>query len=186
MKTTAASPGFWAIWHMRRLGRLLGVTGIATCLLLTGCALAVFVGLWPLRDDLALVQARLAEAARTPRKPVLQAVPNGNDALREFQAKLPLLTTAPDTLADVQRVAKESGLAIDQAEFRLVRQPGQSIARYEMAFQVNEAYPKVKGFVARLLATVPHVAVEHLAFRRQKVNDAKAETQVRLVAFFRG
>lgn len=124
-------------------------------------------------------------ASPSARPGVAGPLPRGKADSNGFYERLPVSRAVPESIAAMHRIAQESGLAVEGAEFVQSRPAGSRLIRYDVSLVVNESYPKVKKFSARLLSELPHFGVEQLSFQRQRVGDAKAETQIRLVAYFR-
>jgi len=174
-----------ARWYAQRALRRLGVTGVIALGLVVFCVMVYASWIRPSGEELARVRRQLAGVEAQARSGPAARVLMPEEQLRRFEAKLPPKSGIPDAIGSVARIAQAAGVSVEQVDYRPYSEAGQAVMRYEMNFQVTDAYPKIKEFVGKLLAEMPYLAVESLALQRQKVGDPKVEAQIRLSLFFR-
>ena len=87
-------------------------------------------------------------------------------------------------LERVYAVARESGLAIQQGEYRLESR-GSGLLSYRLTFPVRGTYGQIRQFVGTTLKDLPIASIDALRFERRRVGDTQLEGQVRLSIYFR-
>ncbi len=179
-----ASPAVRAGWIARRavLGlRWPGLLGLAMIA-------AAFVVAFGVSAPMLERQRALEDEART-----LSARSGGADAgaraqtpssqLSTFYAFFPTSSGLPDLLSRIQRAARDNGLTLARGEYRLVRDPGFALSRYQITYPVQGSYAQVRGFVNDVLDSVPAAALEEMTLKREDVGEPLLEARVRFSLF---
>ncbi|CAN7327771.1 hypothetical protein LJR039_001688 [Pseudorhodoferax sp. LjRoot39] len=148
--------------------------------LLLALAAAAEVGLVaPLRAEQAALAAVVPPA---PRADAAQAAPAAQ--LAQFQAAFPPLEALAEALAALDGAAREAGVPLRAAEYRLEqRADDPRLARYRIALRTTGDYAQVRGFLGRLLERNTFVALDDVQFRRAA--DATLEADLRLSLYLR-
>jgi hypothetical protein len=150
-----------------------GAIGIG---LLVAAALVQFTVLQPLRDRIDA----LARETSLHGAPVASDDRHGQ--LERFYRHLSA-EKLPERLAALHAAAKAEGLVLQQGEYRLVRERGGRLKRYQVTLPVQGPYPAVRRFIAKALDEIPVAALEHVLFERKRIGDGVVEAQVRFTIF---
>ena len=125
----------------------------------------------------ALINLKAASDAR-PR-----SVP---DQISGFYASLPDAgKKQSEALAQLARIAQETGVTYAQGSYQLTRVDGTRMVRYEINLPVVGGYAQVRAFLARTLNDMPYVALTQVGFERPKIADARIEARVKLVLYLK-
>jgi hypothetical protein len=174
-------------WYAHRAVERGGLPAVLAFVLALGGVVGWFAWAQPLADqvvrlqqDNAQLHQRLAQAAKQPRAaaPVSEA-----QRLSEFVATFPSDKGIPTTFALLHGMAARHGLSLAQAEFRLVAQANEPLARYSMLLPVKADYPNLRAFVNELLREVPSIALEEVNLRRDDLKTELIDARLRLVMF---
>ena len=105
------------------------------------------------------------------------------DKLTAFYGFFPPADHLPDLLEKIYGVAAKQGLALEQGEYRAVRDNLGRLTHYQIILPVKGSYPQIRKFVAAALADVPTVSLDSIQFERQKVGDTVVDAKVKLVLY---
>ena len=167
----------------RRVFEQLGAAGIVSLGLLLFCAFFFTNSVQPLERELE--ERREAAERLRSRAPVqIASAPDKADEVRRFYGLFPPVAKLPDELERIYRVARDSGLQIQQGEYRLESR-GAPLLSYRVNFPIRGTYAQIRRFVGTTLKDVPIASVDALRFERKRVADAQLEGQVRLTIHFR-
>lgn len=126
------------------------------------------------RDHAGLQQAAMEAARKAPA-----------GQLEAFDARFPAEQTAPDTLELILATAEKNGLTPKQAEYRVIRNnPGQLLS-YQLTVPLKGSYPRVLAFVSAVLPKVQNLALENMAFQRQKIGDEQVDATLMFTLYLR-
>jgi hypothetical protein len=164
----------------RRLERSLGRTGVVGAGLLVAGIAFWLGGVQPMRASVdrlhaVLAQAERAAPARAPRRP--------EDALASFYGYFVSREEAFAALSAIYTAADAEGLSLDTGEYRLSRDRGARLLRYQIVLPVKGSYPKIRQFVARALNEAPGIALEDLSLRRENAQSNVVEARVQLALY---
>jgi hypothetical protein len=158
------------------------VLAIAGALLLVAAAVAELAWVAPLRAE----QAALRMAA----PPMPRGAPEAPRAmaaqLAQFHAAFPPLDRLADVLAGMDAAAREAGVPLRSAEYRLEQRAGAEagrLARYRIALRTAGDYARIRAFLGQLLERQASVALDDVQFRRTA--DASLEADIRLSLYLR-
>lgn len=184
MSGSAALSRMQLAWRIRRALAGLRWPGLLGLILLAA-AIALALGVsGPMLDRLrALEDEARVLGTRTGAAGISAQARAPRSQLGDFLAFFPPASSLSDMLARVQRAARDNGLTLPRGEYRLVREPGFSLARYQMVYPVQGSYAQVRGFVNDVLDTVPAAALEEMALERENVADTTLEARVRFTLF---
>lgn len=163
-----------------RLG-LPGVLGIA---LLAFAAALQFGTIGPAserKEALERQQAGLERAHVRSGEPVRTP----EEELSAFYAMLPEQAAIPGFSERVYALGMALGVPLRQGSYRYVVDEGAGYARYEVTYQTQAAYYRVRLFLRDLMREMPALALDDIAFQRQQANAPAAETTLKLVLFVR-
>ncbi len=106
--------------------------------------------------------------------------------LARFHEAFPMLDTLAEALAGMDETAREAGVPLRSAEYRLEERAGDDpgrLARYRIALRTAGSYAQIRAFLGRLLERQSFVALDDVQFRRAA--DASLEADVRLSLYLR-
>jgi hypothetical protein len=166
---------------MRRFVDSLGLAGVAAIGVLLFCATFYFSTLRPAQQQLA---ARHSAAAGASARAMAQPVAHTVDPLSELHSRFPPLDSLTGQVERLHRIARSTGLQLQQAEYRLEAPPAGLIA-YRISLPVRGEYKALRTFMGAVLKEMPVAAVDRLRFERKKPGDAQLEAQIQLTLFFR-
>jgi len=155
----------------------LGIAGVLAIGVLLFCATFYFSTLVPAQRDLAERRSAAAGASR----PVIAV--QGNE-LMQLHERFPPLESLTAQVERLHRIGRNSGLQLQQADYRLEVPPAGLVA-YRVSLPVRGEYKALRTFVGAVLKEMPVAAVERVRFERKKPGDAQLEAQIQLTLFFR-
>ena len=169
-----------------RFLRSLGIAGVLGIGVLLACAGFWASALQPINAELA---ARRVAAERLQSRTLYQPASAGRDERREAElARFFALFPAPEDLADevsrIHRLARGSGLELDQGEYRLERRTG-GLWAYRVSLPVRGTYPQLRAFMGSILREVPVASLESVRFERRRAAEAQLDAQLRLTVHVR-
>lgn len=174
--------------HLRReVGRLgkAGVVGIGLLVFAT----AFYVS--AVRPGDASLDELRAEARSREGRMRANADRGGRDLtpveqLATFYAYFPAVGSAPEWLKRIYAAAETRGVVLQSGEYRLSRNAGERLARYEITLPLKGSYAQIRGFVADVLAAVPAAVLEEVNLRREGVETARLDARVRFTLYLGG
>ena len=169
---------------LEKLG-MLGTVGIG---LFVFSLMYVFGAVLPQREALAELQAQETKFAN--RLPLTPAAADGvaeanSDELTRFYSLFPEVAQLPLRLQQIYAVAQRRAVTLEEGEYKLVRERGTRLARYQIVFPIRGSYAEVRAFVADVLQTMPVLALDDLTLRREGITDEVLEARVRFTLFLR-
>jgi hypothetical protein len=166
----------------RLIERRLGPAGAVGLALLAGCLAFYWSGVRPAAAEVAALRAELERAAqaaaRSPR-PEAASV----QALARFYGRFSAPAEVLGALDAVFSAAARERVALDTGEYRVTRERGARLHRYQIVFPVKGSYRAVRRFVARALNNVPGLALDDLALRRESIGSPVVEARVQLTLY---
>lgn len=166
---------------MRSLADRLGVAGVLGIGVLLFCATFYFSALRPAQDELA---ARQSATAGTSAIPVAQPLTRAADPLSELHSRFPAMAALPSQVERLHRIARSSGLQLQQGEYRLEVPPAGLVA-YRVSLPARGEYRALRAFMGAVLREMPVAAIDRVRFERKKPGDAQLEAHIQLTLFFR-
>jgi len=174
------------IWARRRWLTLFGWPGILGAGVLVLC-LAIYISvvqpaqvrLNEARENAISVQERVKRAASGFSHGELTAA----DQLVEFYRIFPDEKNLLPWLEKVFALAQSQGIRLDQGEYKVTRDKVGRLVRFEMTLPVKSTYPQIRKYLDILHREIPIMAMEHLQFERQKVNDSEVEAKIKLALY---
>jgi hypothetical protein len=164
---------------VRRMADRLGIAGVLGIGVLLFCATFYFSTLAPAQHELAGRRSAAAGASIAVRP-----VTYSPDPLGELHSRFPKLDTLTAQVERLHRIGRNSGLQLQQADYRLEVPPAGLVA-YRVSLPVRGEYKALRTFLGAVLKEMPVAAVERVRFERKKPGDAQLEAQIQLTLFFR-
>jgi len=166
-----------------RLTERLGWPGVV------GLGLVAFAGglyLSAVQPGQARLQQLRAEISRLEDRsaPAVSDAPaTRRDRLDAFYGFFPPAGHTAEPLGRIFAVASKQGLALEQGEYRLLRQSAAGLDQFQLTFPLKGTYPQVRRFVAAARAAVPNLSLDSIQFERGKVGDTVVNAKVTFVMY---
>ncbi|MGH8685457.1 MAG: hypothetical protein ACREUM_08935 [Nitrosospira sp.] len=104
---------------------------------------------------------------------------HGDQGLQAFYAFFPNIDSSPFWIKELVQVAATTNVEISGSEYRMVRDKGWKLARYEMLLPVRGRYSQVRAFIADALRVVPALALVDVAIKREGVESELLEASLK-------
>lgn len=170
------------LWRVRALARTVGWAGMGTLGLLGAGLLAQLLLLFPLHTKVDAMRTEIAEQAASAlpvkAKPVVEV-----DRLTDFFRGFPQGDLAPDVIGKIYGAAESRGLVLERGEYHMVSVSKEKLVRYEIVLPVRGAYLPIRQFVAQALSEVPTLALDSIAFTREKIDEPVVDAELHLTLF---
>lgn len=173
-------------WNAARGLREVGLPGWVALVLLVGSAVVAVGGVAPLHAeadrlgaDSALLEQRLAAQAQSPAVRVVTP----QQQLAEFVRRFPNEQGMAPALARLQALARQRGVALDQAEFKFVSDAAEPLARYVITLPIKADYRALRRTTRDALRELPGLAMEEVNLRRSDPGSPLLDAQLRFVLF---
>lgn len=175
-------------WRLKAAMAYLGWPGTLGLGLLVLGLVAYLALLLPAKDRLANMQMQVSELrAQFAKKQALQSAMSApEDTLPHFYQFFPAHVATPDMLEKLYAAAADSGIALEQGEYRPETGKGEKLDRYQITLPVTGSYPQIRKFIGRLLSDLPAVSLDGVSFQRQKIGDPQVESQIKLTLYLGG
>jgi hypothetical protein len=150
-------------------------------------ALALALGLWG-APALRAQTAALAAAAAAPVAAPSPAVAAGSDAaarVAALHARLPEAAFALEAVQHLHQSAATHGVVLAAGEYRLVREPGAGVQRYQITLPADAPYPALRRWLAEVLEAHPTIALDELTLARGDVAQPQVRARVRWSLYLR-
>jgi hypothetical protein len=151
---------------------------VLTGMVLATMGLAFVLMSHHLRTEHKLLQQRNTASERTTPKPI-------PDSLRAIPAILPSTVTYTTDLARIFDIAKDQGIAMGSGDYRDADRVSIPVDIRLVDLRFEESYTKLKEFVATVLNTMPHVAVEDLRIERKDNLATRHRVTLKLALVYR-
>lgn len=175
----------WLVYAMRHMGAA-GRFGVVLAM----AGLFFYIFAWaPLATRstaLAREAATLSERLRAAGDMTVEAVEAreaAEDPLTRFYRLFPRTLVAVTSLAKIYAHARARGLELERGEYRLVDDGAGRLIAYQADLPIKGSYVQIRQFLAAILADLPFVALEEVAFERRRISDASIEAKVRLTLY---
>lgn len=170
------------IWQLDRTRRQLGIYGVCgAAMLAISFVLALFSVLPAWLEVRALDQS--LQTGRQQSK-ALQS-PGGQPASSLTIQQMPASTDMSAQMRRVHELADQRGLGIGRAEYRLSPMADSALMQYEMLFSLSADYPRLRQYLADILAQLPNAALQEIEMTRPDVNAGEITAKVVLAFYYR-
>lgn len=172
-------------WAIQASLDFLGLPGVASLGLLAFCLVAYLSALLPAQQRLTetLAQASNLRTQMAKSRATQMATPAPEVQLSSFYQSFPAHAATPDLLEKLYAAAADSGIALEQGDYRLISRRGDKLARYQITLPVKGTYPQIRKFISHLLADLPAASLDGVSFLRQKIGDTQVESQLKLTLY---
>ncbi|MDN5751904.1 MAG: hypothetical protein L0H15_01305 [Nitrosospira sp.] len=165
-------------WQTARLGAA-GKIGFGLCVF---SAVFFFVAVSPRYAESSILMAKAEEMKAHPQEKTARAPGvkiQGDEALQAFYAFFPHIDSSPFWIRELVQAAAATGVEINGSDYRMVREKGWKLARYEMILPVRGKYPQVRAFIADALRVVPAMALVDIGIKREGVESEWLEASLK-------
>lgn len=171
--------------HLNQLREQLGVPGITGVVLLALASAFLTLTINPLERETVFMHSRLdAVNSKSASKNRSYNLGNRQKELAQFFASLPNEKDVTDVLASIYASASATGVVFKQAEYKPEAQDNSHMS-YGLTFPVQGEYVRIRLFVANILANNPAIALDHISFQRERINDTNVKAEIRFTLFLR-
>lgn len=152
-------------------------------LLAAACGLVMLVMAW--HYDRETTRMRLDEARN------LAAEPGSPTGMRQFARATEATFSIPDDgshiddLGRLFKLAKAKGVQIGTVEYRQEQNASLQILVRTLDIRIHEDYPKLKSFVADLLAAIPHASLQEIRVERKDAATPQGQILLKLAFVYR-
>lgn len=174
----------FVIWRLRRIAQAFGWPAMLALSLLVFEAGFYWSAISPVLDQRGRLSGEvsaLSQASQARRQ--IEPIADPRADLTRFYAALAQAGDVTDLLRRLYRVAQESGLAFNQAQYRAVPDPESRIIGYQILLPATGTYPDVRRFLVQAGAQISGLAVDSVSFQRKQISDARIEAQIKLTLF---
>lgn len=168
-----------ALHHLLRLGV---PGGVGLLLLAAAVAWAALVHepdsqrVASLQNKLARIEAQLAEPeTEAPASPV--------EKLQSFYKAIPDQQKIPERLGELFKLAGGQSLALDIGDYTLVHEASGRLDRFQITLPVKGSYPKLCQFIFDAIEATPGLALESLAFKRERIGEGEVDARLTFLLF---
>lgn len=130
-----------------------------------------------LRAEQSALHKRLAE--RPERQEAVSA------RLAAFYTGLPTAAGSVRAIEVIHRAAAANGVKLVHGEYRLAREGGAPLLRYQITLPARSSYPRLRAWLAEVMNAAPTAALDGISFRRDDAGSESVEARVRLTLFLR-
>jgi hypothetical protein len=166
----------------RTLERSLGPAGVVGLALLAGCIAFYWGGVRPVAGEVAALRTELERVTSDARRETPRQA-DSHEALARFYGRFAAPAEVLGALDAVFNAAAREQLALDAGEYRVTREQGARLQRYQIVLPVKGSYRSVRRFVVRALNNVPGLALDDLALRRESTTSTSVEARVQLTLY---
>lgn len=172
-------------WHFLHVWRSIGVPGWAGAAIALACVAVWWGASAPLVDEIRRLDvATAALERRSQERPTpVAAAATPEQQLQTFSQRFPDEKGIAPALARLHALARQRGVAIEQAEFRYASEASEPLARYTIVLPVKADYRALRRFIGDVLREMPGLALEEVNLRRSEAKSPLLESQLRLVMF---
>lgn len=104
--------------------------------------------------------------------------------LTTFYDYFPAEQSLPDWLEKIHAIAKDNDLLLKQGDYRITRDKGGKLLRYQAKLPLNGSYLNIRKFISSLLVEIPTASLDNVKFERQKIGDSAIEATIELTLYF--
>lgn len=173
-------------WEAKKWADCLGVPGLAG-LGLIALTLAVFLGII-LPAEFKLLSSVNAIADLQSRhnmalaNPAHHALPM-ESGLTAFYKSLPSERNATQQMRRIYQIAGNQSLQLSQGEYKFTREKDAHLGSYQITLPVKGSYVQVRKFIAKVMNTMPMVALDGVTFKRETIGGAEVEAKIQFTIF---
>ncbi len=173
-------------WQLRRAARSPLAPAFLALVLLAYDAGFYLARLEPARARTSALTQEVAQRradASANRQAAAAPGENPQAELARFYSMLAPAHSVQDVLDRLHKAAADSGLAVQQAEYRPASEPGGRLLRHEIVLPLRGRYPEIRRFLSQVTREMPALALDSVSIHRANIAAETGEAQVRLTLF---
>lgn len=105
--------------------------------------------------------------------------------LDALYASLPVASGTLAAVKTIHQAAAANGVNLAHGEYRLTRDTGTPLVRYQITLPARASYPQLRAWLAEMMNALPSTALDEINFRRDDVGSPSVESRMRLTLFLR-
>jgi hypothetical protein len=171
-----------ALYRLRWQTAWLGTPGKTGFGLLVFSAVFFIAAVLPRHVETSALMHKAQEVKVNPQEKITVAAGRkiqGDQGLQAFYAFFPNIDSSPFWIREMVQAAATSDVEISGSDYRMVRDKGWRLARYEMMLPVRGRYSQVRAFIAAALHIVPPMALVEVVIKREGVESELLETNLK-------
>jgi hypothetical protein len=133
--------------------------------------------LTPMTERLAATEAEIVRPDR-PRSDAAPAFVSRDFSLDKFYDHFTLREGITDELARMYSIAEDSGLALNQANYKLITLPSSRLQQYQITLQTTGEYASIRNFSLQVLNTMPNTTLDSIRFERQSTTSSLLSSEM--------
>ncbi len=130
-------------------------------------------------------QWRAQTFTETVKRPAASQVVTGRLQMQAFVDRLPGHDDIPTAIQDLLSLAEDEGLVIAKGDYRPEADVAGGFLRYRLTLPVQGNAQAVYRYVQRALNKQPTLALETVAFKRERIESAEMEARIQWVMLTR-
>lgn len=162
---------------------VLGAGGVALAVLAAGVLLGFIL---PAQVQLTRVTSAVADLQNRHQLALANhadgALP-AESGLAAFYKLLPPEQSAIQVLEKIYQTAGNESLRLTQAEYKFTRGKAGHLGSYQVSLPVRGSYIQVRKFIAKVLNTLPMVALDGISFSRETIGGTELEGRIQFTIF---
>ena len=144
-------------------------------------AIGAFVTAWLIHSD---AQALVAQATGLQSKSS-RNLPTASVESNDIRLLAPSDSEYMQDLARIFKIATADAISLDAIDYRKEVAVGSGFTLRTVNLRVNEDYPKMKSFVANVLATFPHAALNEIRIERKDATTEQSSVLLKFALVYR-
>jgi len=158
-----------------RTGLLLMIFGL---LLLLAITLPKAYALKAFKADLAKLKSTRASVSQENRKPDF-------DVTEQFYALLPAQKDVNVKIAQILKIAADSGLQIEKVEYASQSAASSALLKYQIKLPLTGTYMQIRQFINQTLNSQPSLALTDVNFRRDDIGADLVESNIQFALYLK-
>jgi hypothetical protein len=114
--------------------------------------------------------------------PVAHSLP-AETSLTSFYKHLPPEQSATKQMKKIYKFASVESLRLTQGEYKFTHDKAGRLGSYQIILPVKGSYIQVRKFIAKVMNTMPMVALDEVSFRRETIGGAEVEAKIQFTIF---
>jgi Tfp pilus assembly protein PilO len=185
-------------WLVRSIAKSLGLWGMIALFAMVAGVMLYSSNMSQIKQRLAQAQMaiQIQQANQSKGVSVAPVAPaqagESLQTLTEFYGTFPTALSVPDTLSEINGLAKKHQLSLPSGDYKLNKLKAvspshpQVLAQYEVVLPILGSYQKIRAFIADVLTELPSVAIADVQMRRESTLAPMLDVRLVLVLFVRG
>lgn len=166
-------------WYLHRTAERLSPLNWLILLLLLAIVV-VLTQLSPMSSQPADSQTETFAPAQLPS----EALPSLPESIL-FMQQAPPVAEVTDAIAALAVLAETHQIPIREVGYQDVIRPDSDLLAYQINFSVEADYPRLRLFIADILAELPYLALQQLTFQRDDISDQQLRGDLQFTRYMR-